>query len=484
MDSLYSILRILRPGEIRLIKHYYSRPANAENKMRLALLNLAETSRGLTNSQAIEALNTDMSASGFSHLKARLKADMLNALLWQESSKRFPEAYTAAEFECSRNIAQAYVLMMRGNVTEGLKLLERSKKLAGKFELLSHHLIINQLMRRRFHSIRSKKELETINSELTKGLQNISSLNQTEEETLVIAAPQLFSKNESKEFSTDGEQVIERLADNFEKTGLSRIGFWYYMAATEYYRANDENQKMLDYGKQFFELIKSSDALRSNPNISGASQTVGIALVKLHRFKEAEEYLRISVEKFRDGGMNQLNSLELLVKSQLAAYGTHRSKQTIERGETHRLVLRNDQLKAKWSYFKACREFLSSKPDQSYSTLNSNGDLLKSRDDLNVQYRVLEVLQLIELEDYDWIDFKLDTLRKFVSRNRKLKNPRIDGVIKVLNAIHVKSYRFEKLNKSTLRLIDQLSSHEKNWAWNPTGNELVRFDAWLERRMG
>ena len=452
--------------------------------MRLALLKLAETKKGLNNSQAIEALKSDMSASAFSHLKARLKADMLNSLLWQESSKRFPEAYTAAEFECSRNIAQAYVLMMRGNVTEGVKLLERSKKLAEKFELLSLHLVINQLIRRRLHTIRSSKELESINSELTNGLQNISRLNQTEQETLIIAAPQLFSKDASNDFKTDGEGVIERLAENFEETGLSRIGFWYYMAATEFYRFNDENQKMLDHGKAFFDLINNSDALRSNPNISGASQTVGIALIKLHRFKEAEEYMKISVEKFRDGGMNQLNSMELLLKSQLAAYGTHRSIATIERGEAHRLVQRGDQLKAKWSYFKACREFLSSKPDQSYSTLNSNGDLLKSRDDLNVQYRILEVLQLIELEDYDWIDFKLDTLRKFVSRNRKLKTPRVDGIIKVLQAIHVKSYQFAKLNSSTLKIIEKLSSDDKEWAWNPTGNELVRFDAWLERRMG
>ena len=452
--------------------------------MRLALLKVAETQKGLTNSQAIAALNSDMSASAFSHLKARLKTDMLNSLLWQESSKRFPEAYTAAEFEASRNIAQAYVLMMRGNVTEGLKLLERSKKLADRFELASHQLVINQLIRRRFHSISSKKELQKINTELRKGLDNISRLNETEEATLVIAAPNLFSKEATNDFLIEGEKVVEQLAENYKESGLSRIGFWYLMAATEFYRSNDENQKMLDYGKEFFDLISNSDALRSNPNISGASQTVGIALLKLHRFKEAEEYMKISVEKFRGGGMNQLTSLELLLKSQLAAYGTHRSTQTIELGESHRLVLRSDQLKAKWSYFKACREFLSSKPDQSYSTLNSNGDLLKQRDDLNVQYRILEVLQLMELEDFDWIDFKLDTLRKFVSRNRKLKSSRIDGIIKVLYAIHVKSYRFDKLNKSTLKIIDQLNSDEKGWVWNPTGNELVRFDAWLERRMG
>jgi hypothetical protein len=43
-----------------------------------------------------------MSISAFSHLKRRLKKDMLNALLWQESEKRFPEAYLAGEFECTK----------------------------------------------------------------------------------------------------------------------------------------------------------------------------------------------------------------------------------------------------------------------------------------------------------------------------------------------------------------------------------------------
>jgi alpha-D-ribose 1-methylphosphonate 5-triphosphate synthase subunit PhnL len=109
---------------------------------------------------------------------------------------------------------------------------------------------------------------------------------------------------------------------------------------------------------------------------------------------------------------------------------------------------------------------------------------MKWKDELNIQFRILEVLQLLELEDYDWIDFKLETLRKFVSRNRKLKNPRIDGIIKVLYALQAKSYDLTRLNKSTLELIKKLNSSEKGWEWNPLGFELVRFDAWLERKMG
>jgi hypothetical protein len=485
MKSIYSILNVLRKGEIELVKHYYTRPVNAENKMRLGLLEIGIKEKGLSNKDVLIRLNPKMSISAFSHLKRRLKKDMLNALLWQESEKRFAEAYLAGEFECTKNISQAYVLLLRGSVKEGQKLLGNARKLAQKFELVTHRIVINQLLRRRFFGIiKNGKELKSVNDQIAIDIKNISNLNYAEESTLVLAAPKLFPKDAGEVFRKTGSNVLKELETKFQESGVSRIGFWYYMAATEYYRSNGMFDEMLEYGMDFFQLVNESDSLRSNPNISGVSQTVGTAMVRLHRFKEAEKYLEISVQKFREGGGNQLASLELLLKAQLAAYGTYRSKETITIGMGHRRTLLSERLQAKWNYFKACREFLSGHPDQSYTTLNSNGDLMKWKDEINIQFRILEVLQLLELEDYDWIDFKLETLRKFVSRNRKLKNPRIDGIIKVLYALQAKSYDLTRLNKSTLELIKKLNSSEKGWEWNPLGFELVRFDAWLERKMG
>ncbi len=484
MKSIYSVIEILRKGEIELIKHYYSRPVNAENKMRLALLTLALSETGLTNNDARIKLGFEMSGSGFSHLKRRLKQDMLNALLWQESGKRFAESYLAGEFECTKNIGQAYVLILRGNINEGLNVLSQARKLAVKYELVSHRIMINQLIRRRFHSLQSGKELNEVNRLLLLDIESLGMLNYAEENTLVLAAPQLFPKDATEEFRVKGDTMIQHLASKYAESGMARVGFWYLMAATEYYRSNGQFEEMLTSGMEFFELVSQSDALRSDPNISGVSQTVGIALVHLHRFKEAEDYLSISVNKFREGGMNQLKSIELLVKAQLASYATYHAKEAIDKGSSHLRVVANERLAARWNYFKACREFLISKPKESNVTLNSNTGLLKYRDDLNLQFRILEVLQLIELDERDWIEFKLDTLRKFLSRNRKLKTLRIDAVVKVLHAIQAKSYAFDSFNQATLKLVEKLHSDEEGWRWEPLGNELVRFDAWLGRRMG
>lgn len=484
MKSIYSILNVLRKGEIELIKHYYSRPVNAENRMRLSLLEIALRLKGLNNAEVIHELKKDMSASAFSHLKGRLKKDMLNALLWQESEKRFAQAYLAGEFECTKNISQAYVLLLRGNTIEGLKLLENARKLAAKFELVTSRIAINQLIRRNYRSLKNGKDLKSVNDQLLADIENLSKLNYAEENTLILAAPQLFPKDATDVFRQSGLNVLDELKTKFSESKMSRVGFWYFMAATEYYRSNGKYDEMLQYGMEFLKLVNESDSLRSNNNISGVSQTVGTAMVQLHRFKEAQEHLEISVEKFREGGINQLASLELLLKAQLAAYGTFRSKETITKGIVHPRTMTNDRYAARWNYFKACREFLSSNPDESFTTLNSNGDLLKWKDDLNVQFRILEILQLLELEDFDWIEFKLDTLRKFIARNRKLKTHRIDGIIKVLFAMQSKSFNLEKLNKSTLEVIEKLHSNENGWGWNPLGFELVRFDAWLERKMG
>ena len=181
MKSLSQIVRVLRPSELSLIRLYLNRRANGEPKLRLALLNLILDDPDITDGQARTKLPNELSVSAYSHLKERLKRDMLNAILWQESSKRFPESYMAASFECSKNIAQGYLLLMRGATNEGIQLLNKAEKLAADHELIGERIQMNQLVRRHLRSIRSSDQLRKLNKQIEDDLDSLRILNRTEE---------------------------------------------------------------------------------------------------------------------------------------------------------------------------------------------------------------------------------------------------------------------------------------------------------------
>ena len=126
MKQLVPLVKVLRPGEIRLIKHFFSLESNAEVKKRAELFTLILSKKAQTDQKALKKLyKTETNTSAFSHLKERLRKDVLNVLFLQDASKKFSTKYANAEFECRRNYIQADILIARGAYFPAIKLLER-----------------------------------------------------------------------------------------------------------------------------------------------------------------------------------------------------------------------------------------------------------------------------------------------------------------------------------------------------------------------
>lgn len=484
MRSIDQIINVLRPSEMTLIKVYLNRQTNDEQKLRLQLLQIAMANPGIGDDEARLKLSNRVSGSAFSHLKERLRRDMLNAILWQESSKRFPESYMAASFECSKNIAQGYLLLMRGATDEALRLLKKAEKLAQDHELIGERVMLNQLIRRNLRSIKSANQLKKLNEEINKDLKNLNTLNQTEELSIAIAAPHLFKGSSTNSNDEIGKPMIEDLQHAFQNSGLSRVGFWYLMTATEFHSNRNEHAVALEYGTQFLDLVKNNKAVHSKPNMAGVSQTVGFSLLKLRQYEEADQHFQTATELFRSGGLNQLNSFELLMKTQLAQPRITNAGRTLERALAHPILTRSPQKQSVWTYYSACVKLLSGDPSAAMSMLNSTVEVTKGKDEHSVQFRILEIMTMIELGDLDWIEFKYDTLRKFLARNRKLSTTRVKASLVIISSLMRKGFDLSKISKSAKVELQHLINESETYEWYPDGAELVRFDEWVQRKLG
>lgn len=484
MRSLEQIINVLRPSEMALIKVYLSRQTNDEPKLRLELLQIAASKPGITDNEAKLLLKEDISSSAFSHLKERLRRDMLNAILWQESSKRFPESYMAASFECSKNMAQGYLLLMRGATDEALRLLRRAEKLANDHELIGERVMLNQLIRRNLRSVRSAAQLKKLNDEIRKDLENLGTLNQTEELSIAIAAPHLFKGSSSNSIVEVGEPMIKELQNAYANSGLSRVGFWYLMTATEFHSSRNEHSIALEYGTEFLNVVKQNKAVHSKPNLAGVSLTVGFSHLMLRQFEKAIEHFETASTLFRSGGINQLNSLEHLMKAQVAHPSLSRARVTVEAALQHPILQRNSLRLSTWTYYSACVKLLSADPSAAMSALNSTVDVTKGKDEHSVQFRILEIMTMIELDDLDWIEFKYDTLRKFLARNRKLSTPRVKATLAIISSLMRKGFDLSKISKSAKAELHNMINESETYEWQPDGAELVRFDDWVQRKLG
>ena len=482
MNSLQSLVKILRPSEKRLLLHYYSRNTNAEEKLRLKLFRIAE--EGITSDEIARAkLNVSSGASAFSHLKSRLKDDILNILLTQDTSKRLAQANRSAELDCRKKVAQSHLLLLRGAQIEGMNVLSKALKTANRYELLAEKLQINHLLREKFLGGGSTKELKRLNKVIEADMTAYQALLYVERQSFVLASPEFAKNLKSKAKEAEYVALIDELGKLFKKHKLARIGFWYYMAGTEYFGARSRYEDVVLLGTKFLKLVEKSPAVKSKNNIAGVNLTLGTANLELRDYINAQRHLENSERFFPANGFNRLTSLNYLVLAKVGMGRFEEALQHINFALNHPRIGRREALVPRWLYLKSCVEFLNGDIDASFKSLNKDGYLMKQQDSWNIQFRILEMMQLIEQQDEEWLEFKLNATRKFLTRHKKLDAARVRTAIDVFSNLLRKGLDFEDLSDKNLDSLRACVEERRGFGWNPVGSEIVRFDIWLANKI-
>lgn len=479
MKGLIPLIKVLRPSEKQLLHHHLSRSSNAEEKLRLRLFKLVDSGKVLTDDEAKLKLKATGGASAYSHLKRRLKSDILNILLLQDSSKRFAQANRAAELDCRKKVAQSHVLLLRGAQVEGMKILESALASADEYELLAERLQIHHLLREKFLGARSTDELVELNKKIQDDMQRYQALLNVQEKSFVLASPEFALELKKRANDKKYLELIEELSKLYRKHRLARIGFWYYMAATEYHSARTNFDQVVELGLKFLKLVQTSPAVHSKTNMAGVNQTVGVAYLQLRSFENAQKYLTQASALFPSAGFNRLQSLQFLVQAESALGDFDNALKNTGRALSHPRVDKREQLIPRWLFIKSSVEFLAANPQESFRTLNQDSYLIKQVDSWNVQFRFLEMMQLIEFKDEDWLEFKVNATRKFFTRHKELATPRAKATIDIVSNLLRNGLDFQGLSAKNLDLLRSSVAEAEGFEWNPIGPEIVRFDKWV-----
>lgn len=482
MEDLRALVRVMRLGEKRMLRHLLSRTTNAEEHQRYRLFKLIDSNLQISEDEVRQGFS-NVSSSAFSHLKRRLKDDILSVLLIKESSKRIAQANRAAQFECLKKMAQAYVLIFRGAKQEGEHVLEEARKLAIKYELSAERLSIDHISREAFYSFLNGDQLNGLNRSLKDDLERCGHVLRSEELSFLITMPKLRTQLLEAEDEGVEDRMVEEFEHLYRKSGAARVGFWYYMAAVEKSNVDKEFQKALGLGHQFLKLVEDSPAIKSKNNIAGVNQSLGFAYLNLRQYDAAIAHFKQSEKNFPAAGFNRLQALFFLAQSQVASanYGT--VLETIQIAMTHPRIKAREPLVPRWLFLKASTEFLMGNVDAAFKTMNQEGYLLRQQDEWNVQFRLLEMMLLVEMRDEEWLEFKLDTTRKFLTRYKQLDGPRVRAAVDILGNLLRRELDFTELSEKNIQVLNNSVNEIEGFEWDPSGTEFVRFDLWMKSKI-
>ena len=93
-------------------------------------------------------------------------------------------------------------------------------------------------------------------------------------------------------------------------------------------------------------------------------------------------------------------------------------------------------------------------------------------------------MTLIEMKNFDLVDYKLDSFRKLLQRQGDENVARCRMICQIFEMLSKENYNYDKVYKSQKSRIKQLQNGKKMYQRDLLGYEIVPFDQWLRVKSG
>lgn len=480
MKELKQIYNSLLPSEVEYLMQHYSLKGK---RKRLKLFSLLEEPTPPENTAAAKVIyQKGETASTFTHLKERVRQDMLTMLMLQDTERHSKSAYRQAEIECRKLIVEGDILLKKGIYSPAMKALEKSVKLAATFELVNERIMAEDLIRTHLGFREGPKRYKAYNDSITQNYQLLGDMLEVKSLYYGILLPNLFSPNLTNEYIEQCRVAHERMQVLFARSGSANIAYYMYLTGLYYYTFLNNWEQAAQQAQHLLKVVADEPAINSFLRVANAQLQAANIAIKLYSFEVAVAHAQVAVDIFKGGAMNELVSLEQLF---IAAFNAQQKvvyQPALDKALGHSKIRSSDMLYGKWLFYKAASQFADGQLEEALNTLHANNILLKDKSGWLFGHRLLEIMILMERKDYDLIDFRIEALRKLLQRQKHKSITRIKTIFQVLHIFVKEGYDYRATFTETASQLALLESNENLYFWDPAGFEIFRFEVWFRTK--
>lgn len=481
MKILTQIIRILKPSEVRLIRNFYKVQPNGEIKRRLELFELAKAGKANTDMEASKAIYKVEPNSAFSHLKNRLQKDILNILLLKEGSKKYETKFAQATFDCRRMLIEGQILMERGAYRAGESVLLKARDLASEYDLYAEGVQINDILRTNIGIRKGEQAYQGFAPVIADYLSKLEKYLIVKDHYYRISLASQFKKNIDKQSKGTLEAALLEAETYYKETGSATIGYYYnYLGIFYGHFLNDYNLAE-KYAKDYLKLVENFPAISSDTRIATANLQIASIAMNKADYPTAIEYSQIARKRFISGLFNELQAIEVQFIATLHNKDYKTASKIMEVAREHPKYKANKQIPAKWEYYDANLSFLNGNYNDAAVVLMKETELTKDKAGWLMGYRVLELMCAVEQNDLEVFDYRAESFKKLLQRNKEENVERPRTALKILGTYIKTGGDIKKTMLEEKENIELLREGKDEYQWDPLGFELIRFDDWLDR---
>jgi hypothetical protein len=452
MKSLASIIDKLSPDEIETFRVFLISNSRTLKNKKLDLFNTI-----VEQKQAPKTLV--ISRQSAYQLKKRLQEQLYSFLVSQEQTRTNDQMFL--EMDCHRKLYCFKILFDKGIHDHAFNLLQEITSVSEKYSLHSIYLDSINLRNTYFplKKNRAKKNIPISGKirKLTNSLGRNLYVNQylTTATSVLHDTDQAFRKSLMADLIgfdiSEAELVVERLLviNNkfFDLDFLSAREQLLGLLEEDSIASVDENIVGLIY----IELVKSCICMN---DLQSASKWLKDGEATLHKFDLFTSVI-----------------LELKFIIALRNGQPESARSIILRAEQMHEVISSEVLNLKWSYYSLLLSFQERRYKEVIKAVNANPIFSNRMRNALVNVKFLEILSVFHLNDWDWLQYKIDSFRKIIG-GLDDRFPRIVQTIALLKA------QTGGRIVSDAEISEAISLIEQEFPWHPLSLEVARQTQW------
>ena len=473
MESLIRLINCLKPKEVQIVKDYCKTGCskNSHDKKRLLLFKLILEGKIHNDKEAHQILYQHNSPSALCKLKKRLQHDIQNIILLSHFT-HVDEEVVKEELGCHKSFLLGKVLINRGLSKEGIHLLERTSTMAEKWELPHIKLACDDTLRTM--QINTEHNLHQIyGKEISRSLENFNNL--------LKAKSTYFSALQTTSFAPHAllsGAELDRLEEKLNVNQSAKATYWYAMALIRYYI----QEKDFNHARSC--ASKLSDKVSENQHIISLAEQadfhVQCARISIFSGKpqEAIKPAQQAARLFQGSRQDVLTAMELLFFAYFQNSNWNQAEALL-----HTVYEENEmpseEVAGIWSLLKCCLLFMQEKFRESNSWLLTHENLLNEKSYTILWAKLLELLNILEMQDYDWFEYKLESFRKRLRRCSMQSMERIRMLCQLFNSLRKFDYNYQIALQHEQTNLTILQSNDQALGWNPLSYELINTGQWF-----
>lgn len=482
--KLQELLKNLKSAEIEVIKKLIEQSKSnflRVNKQERLLFLLLKKEH--VDYQKIKKLvSKDATDNGFNRVINRLRDRVIESLYLDVNINRVTNMNSAFRNKLKQKklLVSAFVLHSRGMIESSMSLYNEVIRKSRQYELYDDLLEALYIKQGLIGLSKGIDAYDKLSEEITFYEECRLSFYNARDWYRSFYAEVDFKGLKNIDYHNKLTKYIRQLQSSFKRTGSSNVRMYQYLLEMELYQQLKDFDKVDLVGQEFVAFVRRSKAIYGKERVGSIYSQLAENRIKTFDFEGVLNYCSEGVKYFKNKTLNFYVLKELEVEGLYYQGDLSLLETMIPSLSEEAFYLQFDYKRTKLRYYLGMVYFLKGDYKRAKFEFNDTREIEKDKEGWNVWIRIMRILCNIELAKYNFIDYDIDSFRRYIKRisQRRDVSNRDELILKTLITLERNSFDFNKSYKSDKLLFVQLESMDKLFRWKVDSPELIIYHQW------